>query len=80
MATFNGKRWDGTEIPRIALGKCDVVGCENIAYSENCNAEGSENRMHWHGAIHTISAKFGRGRLCPRHAEEARAEWRNRKR
>ena len=73
-----GKRWDKTLIPIVALGVCAVEGCEEIAYSENCNAEGDEGCMHWHGTLHVISARFGNGKLCPRHAEEARQEWRDR--
>jgi len=54
-----------------------VSECPEIAYKENCNAEGDENRMHWHGTLHVISPKFGSGQLCPKHAEEARQEWRD---
>ena len=49
MTTNNeteGMRFDGTAIPRIALGVCNVEGCDAIAYSENCNAEGNESKMH----------------------------------
>ncbi len=79
MMQTEGRRFDGSAIPRVALGTCNVEGCDAIAYSENCNAEGSETRMHWHGTLHVISPKFGSGQLCPRHAEEARQEWRDRK-
>jgi hypothetical protein len=75
-----GKRWDGTEIPITAIGLCAVQGCGQIAYSENCNAESDEDRMHWHGTLHVISARFGSGMLCPKHAEEAREEWREARR
>jgi hypothetical protein len=75
-----GKHWDGTPIPVTAIGVCAVEGCGEIAYAENCNAEGDEDRMHWHGTLHVISARFGSGRLCPKHAEEAREEWREARR
>lgn len=75
-----GMRFDGTSIQRVALGTCNVEGCDAVAYSENCNAEVSETRMHWHGTLHVISKKFGSGQLCSVHAEEARQEWRDRKR
>ena len=71
-----GRRFDGTAVPRVVLGACDIKSCHAAAYSENCNAEGSETRMHWHGTLHVISKKFGSGQLCPTHAEEARQEWR----
>jgi hypothetical protein len=77
---MNGLRFDGTAISRKALGGCDVAGCEAVAYSENCNAEGDEHRMHWHGTLHVRSKRFGSGQLCPVHAEEARQEWRTKRR
>lgn len=78
-----GIRWDGSQIEVVKLGTCEVRGCRNDAYKENCNAEGSETRMHWHGLIHTV-ADDGNGRgglkaLCQCHAEEARQAWRKRR-
>ena len=72
---INGRRFDGTSIPITAIGVCNVQGCGQIAYKENCNAEGDECRMHWHGTLHTKSSYFGSGMLCPKHAEECRQEW-----
>ena len=77
IATY-GKRLDCTLIQREAIGTCAVSECGEIAYSENCNAEGNENRMHWHGGLHVRSPRFGNGVLCPRHAEEARENNRGR--
>ena len=82
MLLTEGRRWDGQEIPNMALGECEVEGCGEIAFKENCAAEGIEERMHWHGTQHVLepeyggSGKFGSGRLCPVHAEECRNEWR----
>lgn len=73
----SGVRFTGEEVPVVALGTCDVSGCEEIAHKENCNAEGDEGRMHWHGDLHVRSQRFGSGRLCPKHAEECRQEWRS---
>jgi len=75
MQTY-GVRFTGEAIPVTALGECDVAGCSGIAYKENCNAESSEGRMHWHGKLHVASSRFGSGQLCPHHAEECREEWR----
>jgi len=78
----DGKRWDGQDIPNMAIGECEVDGCGAVAFKEKCVAEGDEGRMHWHGTQHTLepqyggSGKFGNGRLCPTHAEECRNEWR----
>lgn len=76
---IRGTRFDGSAVPRKALGGCDVAGCGAVAYSENCNAEGDEWRMHHHGTLHVRSKRFSSGQLCPVHAEEARQEWRDRK-
>lgn len=70
-----GIRWTGESIPRTAIGECDVRDCGQIAFKEECNAEGEAGRMHWHGTLHVISPKFGGGKLCPKHAEECRQEW-----
>ena len=70
-----GRRWTGEAVPITAIGICDVEGCGGIAYKEECNAEGDSGRMHWHGTLHTLSARFGSGRLCPKHAKECRQEW-----
>ena len=76
---LSGLRFDGSPVPRKALGVCNVAGCEAVAYSEKCNAEGDEWRMHWHGTLHVRSKRFGSGQLCPAHAEEARQEQRDRR-
>ena len=72
----DGRRWTGEAIPNAAIGECAVIGCEQVAFKENCVAEGDEGRMHWHGTQHVISERFGSGMLCPKHAEECRNEWR----
>jgi len=71
-----GRRFDGTPVPHTVLGVCDVEGCEENAHTEECNAEGDEGRMHWHGTLHVPNPRYGSGQLCPRHAEECRQEWR----
>ncbi len=69
------KRWDGTPVPVVELGQCREPGCTATAYTEKCNAEGDENRAHWHGAVHTVDDHLRA--LCPEHAEQARQAWRD---
>ena len=79
-----GKRFDGSVVPDVTLGPCDWPDCTAVARSEECNAEGDEGRMHWHGRVHvglalgSERAAIGLMRLCPEHAEFVRAYWRSR--
>lgn len=52
MKDFRGNEYQ----PNAQLGSiCSVDTCIEPAVRHRCNAEGGENRTHWHGEIHRLT-------------------------